>query len=149
MEKSKLPKSRFDLWLLMAKVNHSIMLTWQRELNQYHIPARQTYILGTIQALGPKATLSELAKKVERRTNVIAKQAVKMEKDGLIKRIKDTPKSRLLKLELTEKGFEMVRISRHIKSIDGIFSSVSEEECQQLEKILNLILIELEKHNPV
>jgi len=49
-------------------------------------------------ALGPKATLSEVARQVERETHVISKQAIRMEKDGLIKRTKNTPKSNLLKL---------------------------------------------------
>jgi DNA-binding MarR family transcriptional regulator len=119
----------------------------QKELNPYHIPARQAYVLRTIQALGTKATLSELAEKVERKENVISRQTVKMENDGLIKRIKDTPKSNLLRLELTEKGLEMIKVSRRSKSIDKVFSYFSEEERQQFESALNLILVKLEENN--
>jgi DNA-binding MarR family transcriptional regulator len=94
-----------------------------------------------------KATLSAVAKKVERQVHVISKQAVKMENDGLIMRIKDTPKSRLLRLELTEKGLELIKVSRQSKLINAIFSYLSVEQRQQLESILNLILIKLEERN--
>jgi DNA-binding MarR family transcriptional regulator len=84
-------ESYFDLWLLIGKVNHLIMLIRQRELNQYHIPVQQTHVLRTINELGENATLAELAKEVEREIHVISRQAVGMEKEGLIKRAKTTP----------------------------------------------------------
>ena len=146
MEKQNLSETNFELWHLIGKVNHGLILARQKELNKYHIPVRQAYILRVIDGLGPKATLSGLAKKVERTGDVISRQAVKMEKDGLIKRIKDTPKSNLLRLELTEKGLEMIEVSRQSKSADAIFSCLSREQRQQLESILNLLLIKLVKH---
>jgi DNA-binding MarR family transcriptional regulator len=65
-----------------------------------------------------------------------------MEKDGLIKRTKNTPKSNLLKLELTEKGLEMAQMSVRSKGLDALFSSLSEEERRQFESILNKVLIQ-------
>ena len=147
MKKQNLSESNYDLWHLIGKVNHSLIMARQKELNQYHIPVRQAYILRIIQDLGSKATLSAVAKKVERQVHVISKQAVKMENDGLIMRIKDTPKSRLLRLELTEKGLELIKVSRQSKLINAIFSYLSVEQRQQLESILNLILIKLEERN--
>ena len=125
MKKQNLSESNFDLWHLIGTVHHSLLWARQKELNQYHIPQRQAYILGIIQSLGSKATIFEVAKKVERRSDVISRQAVKMENDGLIKRIKDTPKSSLLRIELTEKGLEMLKISKQSKSVDAIFSPLS------------------------
>ena len=147
MKKQNLSDSNFELWHLVGKVNHSLMKARQKELNQYRIPARQAYILRTMQDLGKNTTLSELAKKVEREVHVISRQTVKMENDGLIKRIKDTPKSNLLRLELTEKGLEMIKVSRRSKSIDMIFSYLSPEKRKQLESTLNLILNKLEERN--
>ena len=149
MKKQNLSESNFELWHLIGKANHSLMKARQKELNQYHIPARQAYILRTMQSLGANTTLSELAKKVEREVHVISRQTVKMENDGLIKRIKDTPKSNLLKLELTEKGLEMIKVSKRSNSIDKIFSYLSQEKRQQLESALNLIVNKLEERNSV
>jgi len=69
-----------------------------------------------------------------------------MEKDGLIKRI-TMPKSRLLKIELTQKGLDIIKICTGTKSIDAIFSSLSGEQYQELGSILNVILNKLEKNN--
>ena len=119
-------ESYFDLWLLIGKVNHLIMLIRQRELNQYHIPVQQTHVLRTINELGENATLAELAKEVEREIHVISRQAVGMEK---------------------EKGLEMARVSRQSEAIDAIFSSLSAQQRQQLESILNTITAKIEEYN--
>jgi len=97
------------------KVNHLIMLIRQRELNQYHIPVQQTHVLRTINELGENATLAELAKEVEREIHVISRQAVGMEKEGLIKRAKKSPKSKLLRLELTEKVWRWPESAGRVK----------------------------------
>jgi DNA-binding MarR family transcriptional regulator len=64
-----------------------------------------------------------------------------MEKDGLIKRIKDSPKSRLLRMELTEKGLGMLKISRESESINTMLSVLTEEERRQIYSALNKILV--------
>ena len=92
MKKTTLAKSNFELWTLIGRVNHTILQLRQQELSSYKIPVRQLYVLRIIRALGENATLSEVAKQVERETHVISKQAIRMEKDGLIKRTKNTPK---------------------------------------------------------
>lgn len=141
MKKKTLAQSNFDLWTLIGRLNHDIVQLRQKELSLYKIPVRQLYVLRTIRALGPDATLSAVAKEVERETHVISKQAIRMEKDGLIKRTKNTPKSNMLHLELTEKGLEMAQMSVQSKSLDAVFSSLSEEERRRFESILNKILI--------
>jgi DNA-binding MarR family transcriptional regulator len=66
----------------------------------------------------------------------------------LIKRIKSQAKSRLLTIELTEKGLDMLKISRESKTIDEILSILNEEERQQLHSTLNKVLTELKIHIP-
>ena len=140
MKKNGLSESNFDLWLLIGKVNHSIVLVRQRELTQYRVPVRQLLVLRTIKELGPKATLAEIARQSDRKVHVISRQAVNMEKDGFINRVKDDPKSKLLRLELTEKGLEILKISRKSKSIDTILSFLSAEERDQIESVFKKIL---------
>ena len=147
MEKKALELSNFQLWLLIGKVNYSIFLARQRELNRYHIPVRQLHVLRAIHDLGSKATLSEVAGRVERETHWISRQAISMEKDGLIKRIQDTPKSRLLRLELTEKGLEMVKLVRQSEAIDAILSFLNKEDRQQIKSVLNRILVKVKEYN--
>ena len=51
MERKALDLSSFQLWLLIGKVNYSIFLARQRELNRYHIPVRQLHVLRAIHDL--------------------------------------------------------------------------------------------------
>jgi len=139
------PTTNFEQWLLVCKVGHSINLLRQRELTQHHIPVRQLHVLHLIKDLGPKATLSEVARQAERNDNVISRQTVVMEHDGWVKRIKDVPKSNTLRFEVTKKGLDLVNVTRQSKKIEKIFSSLSEEENKQLKSILNKILIQVDK----
>jgi DNA-binding MarR family transcriptional regulator len=145
--KHAVSESNFDLWLLIGRVNHEIMLARQKELRQFNIPIRQTLFLYTLQSLGPKATLFEVSKAMERTVPVIAQHAAHMEKDGLIRRIKDKPRSNLLRFELTEKGIEKVKLARKSKAIDAALSFLSKEERQSMESALTLILIQAKQYN--
>jgi|SRR5271157_3040231 len=147
MKNKALSESDFDLWLLIGRVNHEIMLARQKELRQYNIPIRQTLFLYTLQSLGPKATLVEVAKAMERTVPVTAQHAAHMENDGLIKRTKNSPRSNLLRLELTEKGLEMAKLARKSQAIDVILSFLDKEERHQMESALARILVKAKKYN--
>ena len=149
MQKQTLSESNFDLWLLIGRVNHAIMLLRQKELGLHNIRVRQTLFLYTLDSLGSRATLSEVAKVMERKVAVISKQAIIMEKDGLIKRVRDTPKSNLLRFKLTKKGLEMVKLARKSKAIDAALSFLKNEERQQMESELNRILVNVKKYESV
>jgi len=137
--------SNYDLWMSLVKVHHSLFFLRQKELSPSHIAAQQLQVLRVIQSLGAAATLSAISQKVERKLDVISRQAVRMEKDGLIKRVKDSPKSRLLRIELTAKGLDMLKISRESESINAILSVLTEEERRQIYSALNKILFRLGK----
>jgi DNA-binding MarR family transcriptional regulator len=68
-------------------------------------------------------------------------------KEGLLKKIRETPKSTLLSFELTEKGFDAFNFSNdRIKADREIMSVLSEEERQQLISMLNKIITKAETH---
>ena len=136
-----------DLWLLMGKIHHKRMLLRQKELKEYNIPTRQLYMLQAIRDLGSKTTISEIAKTVEREVESISRQLVSMEKDGLIKRTRVSPKSRLLKIELTEKGIKLAKISGKSKAMDKIISVLNTEEQQKLYSLLYRMLIAINEYS--
>ena len=67
MQKQTLSESNFDLWLLIGRVNHAIMLLRQKELGLHNIRVQQTLFLYTLDSLGSRATLSEVAKVMEKK----------------------------------------------------------------------------------
>ena len=148
MKKTNPSVTNFDLWLLMHDITHAVVLIRQRELTPYNIGDRQLWILHAIRNLGSKATINEIAKELDRKISVISRQTAMLEKDGLIRRIKSKAKSRLLTIELTERGLDMLKISRESENIDEILSILNEDERQQLYLTLNKILAELKIYIP-
>lgn len=137
--------SKFDLWILLGIVQHTILVIRQKELRQEGI-YWQTLVLFTIHDLGTKATLSEVAKIVGREPHVISRQTTEMEKEGLLKRTRHTKRSNLLKLELTEKGQQIVKTAKKSKSIEKIFSYLTEDECNTMASILNKLYYRAKKY---
>jgi DNA-binding MarR family transcriptional regulator len=85
---------------------------------------------------------------MERKVDVVSRQAVGMEKDGLIKRIRVKPKSRLLKLELTDKGRELLKVSRFSDGMNQVSSILNEKELKQLHAVLDKLLTKLKQYDP-
>jgi DNA-binding MarR family transcriptional regulator len=137
--------SGYDLFLLLGQISHFTQLVRKRELNQHHIAPQQLYVLRIIQEMGTNATLSEVAKHADRKINAICRQSIIMERDGLIQRIKDTPKSRLLRMELTAKGHDMLKISKESKSINALYSVLAEHELQQTYSSLTKLFTKLKE----
>jgi len=127
------------------RVNHALFVLRQRELNPSQIGSQQLNLLRAIEKLGATTTLYEISEEIERKLDSVSRQAVTMEKDGLIRRARAKPKSRLLTIELTEKGIKMLEISRESKSIDEILSVLTEEERQQMSLYLDKIIFRLKK----
>jgi DNA-binding MarR family transcriptional regulator len=146
VEKQSLFELKFEIWLLIADLHHKILLVRQKELSQYHISTRQLHVLRLIAALGTEANISEIAKRVERKHDVISRQVITMEKDGLIKRMKASPKSRLLALALTEKGRDMLKINHVSEGMDEVMSVLTEDELRILRSTLNRVFIKLNQY---
>jgi DNA-binding MarR family transcriptional regulator len=122
------------------------MLVRQRELSPYNITTRELRLLSIIQELRSKATLFAIAGKVERSVTVICSQTMDMEKYGLIKRVKDNPRSRLLRMELTKKGLDSIKINRKAKAMEEIMAVLNAEERRQLHSLFDKLLIKLNEY---
>ena len=146
MENQTRSDPNFKLWLLFSSINHKMVALREKELYPYNITTSQFRLLRIIESLGSKAILSEVAKIVERKLDVISRQAAMMEKDGLITRIRDKPKSRLLRLELTEKGKELLRTIHSSQGMNEVLSVLSKKERQQMSSALEKVLTKLNKY---
>jgi DNA-binding MarR family transcriptional regulator len=129
-----------ETWNMISSIHHSIFFVRQQELKQHHIPIRQLFVLRAIRDLGPGVTLSDIAKRVERQPHVISRQTILMEKDGLIKRQRNTPKTNQLNFKITPKGLRIIESAQESEAIDAIFSSLTNEEQELMRLSLKKIL---------
>jgi DNA-binding MarR family transcriptional regulator len=95
----------------------------QKELRPFDISPRQATILFIL----------------NRQINTLSQQITRMEKNGLVRKVRETPKSALISFELTEKGTEIYNKSVETSSVEQIMSVLTEEERQQLISLLKKI----------
>jgi DNA-binding MarR family transcriptional regulator len=146
MEERSSRDSHLYARLLLGRARHLMLNARRKELAPYQISPRQAYILFILYNLDHKATLTELARYSDRGINTLSMQMTRMEKDGLVKKFRETPKSTLLSFELTEKGINTYNRSKIMKSDKAIMSIFSEEERQQLISMLLRIIAKAEKY---
>ena len=147
MENQALFELNFDVWLTIADLQHKMVLIRDKELIRHGITPRQMQIMRLIDALSPEATISVIARAMERKLDVVSRQTALMERDGLIKRVQEHPKSRLLKLELTEKGQDFLKISRFSEGMNEISPVLTEQELLQLDSLLKRLLAKTKEYN--
>ena len=125
-----------ELWALLAQTKDAIFGARQKQLRRYGISATQATALLAIQAIGDKATPAEISRWLFRKPHSVSELLSRMEKEGLVRKIKDLNRRNLVRVELTEKGYEACYQSMKEESIHKIMSSLSEEDRQQLRSIL-------------
>ena len=136
----------YDLWVLLADTKEAILKSRQRELIRYNITATQAAILFIIQAIGDQATPSEISRQIFRKPSTVTEILNRMEKQGLVKKVKDLNRKNLVRVALTDKGREAYHLSSHRKSIRKIMSSLSPENRQQLRSFLQTLREEALKY---
>jgi DNA-binding MarR family transcriptional regulator len=138
--------SRLYSRVLLSRARDLMLDIRQTELAPYDISPRQAYVLFILYHLGHKATLAQLAKHNEREANTISVQMTRMEREGLVKKVRQTTKSTLLMFEMTKKGIDVYHQSKKHTSEKVIMSVLSEEERQQFVATLQKIIHKAEKY---
>ena len=136
MKKGALEDQDFASWIFIARTRDAIVKNRVKELNKYNLSVRQSTILMVLDALGENSTPAELSRWVFREPHSISEFLKRMEKDGLIRRVKDLDRKNMIRVTITEKGRKAVHNTRKLESIQEIMSSLTKEEHQQLRVIL-------------
>ena len=129
----------YRLWVLLNQVRDAVLKARQKELDQYNISASQAAVLLVIEAIGPKATPAEISRRVFRKPHSVSGILSRMEKKGLVRRLKDLDRKNLTRVVFTEKGREAYYQSTKRESIRQIMSSLPEEERKQLTSSLETL----------
>ena len=130
---------------LMGEARHVMLQARKKELAQYRVTPQQSYIIFIIYTL-KKTTLNELAQVTNRGINTLSSEMTTLERDGLVKKTREKPKSTLLSFELTEKGTLVYKSSNKGKATTKIMSVLTEEERQQLITMLLKIIDKAKKY---
>ena len=126
----------FYIWTLIRNLSHLLGKVRDRELSQYGITVTQSGILYMIKALGERANPGNIARVLFREPTTVSNTLIRMEKEGLVKRVKDSRRRSQVRITLTEKGERAYQDSTRRESIKRVMSQLPEERCQQIESCL-------------
>jgi len=122
----------YELWVLLAQTREAMYKARHKELTKYNLSPRQSAVLFIIKALGDGVAPVEISRYLFREHHSVTELLSRMEKEGLVRKVKDLDKKGRVKIFLTPKGQQVYTHSMKRKSIKEIISCLSEEERQQL-----------------
>jgi len=126
----------FRLWVLLRRTRRAIHKARERELRRADISTINFGVLSVIQAIGNRPTLAEISRWLLRESHSISELIGRMEKEELVRRVRDLDKKNLVRIEITEKGQQVYDRSAKRTVIHRIMSSLSKEEQHQLRSLL-------------
>lgn len=133
----------YNLWVLLLHSRDMLAAYRRKELIKSGISNTESIVLFIVQVIeqngGADATPSEISRWLFRKPNTISTLVSRMEKKGLVKRSNDLEKKNLVRIALTEKGYEAYRQTIERASIKDSLGVLTPEQRQQLSSTLLLL----------
>ena len=126
--------SDIDLWVLLDQTRDAISRAREMELSQYKITKVQASVLFMLLTQNGKVALSDISRWILREPHSISSLISRMEKNGLVRKIKETGDDRI-QVQLTDKG-RQIYSQITWRSIEMVFSSLSTDEKLSLQSTL-------------
>ncbi len=134
-----------DLWLLLTHARYAIYRAREKELQRYRVSPEQISVLFVVQALGNRATPSEISRFILRQPHTVSALIDRMADNGLVKKMHDLDKKNLVRVSLTEKGIKAYEISTKRNSIHSIIGILADGERDRLKELLEKIQAQARK----
>jgi DNA-binding MarR family transcriptional regulator len=128
-------------WLLIHQTSRLLLKSENATLAKIGLTRqKQAVLLAMKNAPGP-LTITNIAHWIDRNPNGVSTLVDRMERDGLISRVRDMPDHREVRLVLTQKGEEGFKEGSKLfqKLFRDIFSEFSEEELVTLSAIMTRV----------
>jgi DNA-binding MarR family transcriptional regulator len=132
-------EKEYDIWVLLSIVYHMIAKLRRLELSKHNVLPVQAYILFILHALGDEASPTEISRYAYEHKSAISDILIRMEKQGLIAKSKNSAGGGRVKVKLTEKGEEALQLSSERTFLLKVMYGIAPENIEQLESCLALI----------
>ncbi|MDD4986062.1 MAG: MarR family transcriptional regulator [Dehalococcoidales bacterium] len=126
------------LWIILDQTYVATSKCQEAKVARVGLTLQQYRVLMVLDAAKHPVTLTDVARWLDRNTNSISLIVDRMEKVGLVKRIRDLKDRRAIRLAMTVKGKDLFRqASIHcLELLDTVKSCCTEEEMQILVSLL-------------
>lgn len=129
-----------DMWLLLTRTRYAIFRAREKELQRYGISPEIAGLLFVVQALGNKATPAAIARTILRQPHTVSAIVDRMERKGLVNKLKDLDRKNLVRIVLTEKGMSAYKQSSKRGPIHRIMGVLTPGERKNFKLYLEKLM---------
>lgn len=122
----------YELWVLLHQACDAMNRARANELRQVGISGAQAAVLFIVKAMKVPATPGEISRWLFREPHTVSGLLDRMEKQGLVRKVKDLERKTLVRVVITERGEEAYRRSTQMKVIHKTLSCLSPKERDNL-----------------
>ena len=142
-----------ELWMLLHQTCDAIIKARENALRkQVGISRMQASVLFIVKAVDGPATPAEISRWLFREPHSVSGLLNRMEKDGLVKKVKDLERKNMIRVAITEKGEKAYHQSGEVTVVPEILSCLSQKKRENLraylETLRNRALEELREEHP-
>jgi len=124
-------------WVLLVGVRDGISNIRRKALSKHGISPIQGAVLMIVDRMGRQATPTEISRWLHRKPHAISMLVDRMEKSGLVNKVKDLERKNYVRVVMTEKGRDLYQKSLLAReTIFGIMNTMNKEELYQLVSML-------------
>ncbi len=127
----------YALWVLLNQARDSIHRARDKELMKYGFSTSQAAVLFIAKMIEDEVTPTEIARWLLKEPHTVSAILSRMERQGLVKKVRNADKKSSVNVALTEVGEQAYLNAKKIQSLRDILSSLTDEESKQLSAILS------------
>ena len=139
MKRSTITDKDLKLLIALQHTTNAIVRAREKELSQYGLTYMQAAVFLTIQTIGDKATPAEISRWLFREPHSVSGLISRMEKAGLVTKVKDLDRKNWVRVAITEKGRQAYSQALERESIHNIMSALSNEDHKALQRYLKIL----------
>ncbi len=125
-----------ELWTLLNQAQHAATRASETELRQLGVPQMHAEVLMIVKAEDRPVTPAEISRSLFREPHTISGLLTRMERQGLVKRVRDLQRKNMVRIAITDKGERAYRKLAEVSAIHAIMSSLSSREQEGLKDTL-------------
>jgi DNA-binding MarR family transcriptional regulator len=129
----------YELWVLLQQACDAMTRARDNELREFGISTMQAAVLLVVKAINGPATPAEISRWLFREPHTVSGLLQRMEKEGLVRKVKDLERRNIIRVAITEKGEEAYQRSRDKNVIHEILASLSQEQQDNLRPYLETL----------
>lgn len=125
-----------DAYVKLWRAAHAVEVAANRHLASHNLTISQFGVLEALHHLGPLSQ-RQLADKILRSSGNLTMVIDNLERDGLVRRERDQSDKRVIRVQLTDKGHELIWrvLPRHVQGIREVFAALEPGELQHLSHL--------------